>query len=341
MTRKMSLITVGLTPHRLEFLPATRELLIRHDWIILEEPPEPAFKDMLEGRMAISSYVEESEAGFPEYAKAFCAELKGLYQAGKRICQVEPYLERWVFIRALLDEGVPAEEIRKCPELSPVYEMEHLCFGRLLDYYAAMKGPFEELVEKIKAFAQADAERITLRDRMRAKAIVSLVKKERGDFYVEAGYIHLKLLYFLAKEGKGLFRLRAENLLLKALSAKGFRKVLPSPGDGLTSYYLFGGRHREMPEDLLAARSIVYIKLIEKEELHPTPQEPFPHLRNELFWRLFVWQLSYEECKALDRLIRLLPTEKARQVARKVFGEKCQAALRELSRLNFGPGEAQ
>lgn len=338
----MSLLTVGLTPHRLEFLPAILGSLKKHDWILLEEPPDPEFANMLRGEITVTAYVEQSEAGFPEYAKALAEELKKLYREGKRICQVEPYLERWVLIRALLDHGVPAEEVRKCPELTAVYDMEHLCFGRLLDYYAAMQGPFDLLVEKIKAFAQADAQRITLRDAMRAREIISLVKKTRApSFYVEAGYIHLKLLYFLAREGKGLIRLRTENLLLKALSARGFHKVLPSPGDGLTSYYLFGGKHRNLSEDLLAARSIVYIKLIEKNELRPNPEDPFPHLRNELLWRLFVWQLSYEECKALDRLIRLLPTTKAREVARRVFAPAYQKALQRLEAFNFGAWEAR
>ena len=333
----MRQITVGLTPHRLEFLPVTRRLLQEHDVIVLEEAPDPLFRKMLSGEVSIPVYVEESEAGFPEYSKAFCKELRRLYLAGKRICQIEPYLERWLLIRMLLDEGLPAEQVRTIPELAPVYEMEHETFGRLLEYYAAMQGSFEELVAKIKAFARADARRILLRDKMRAKEIVLLVKNcpENAKIYVEAGYIHIKLLYFLACEGRGLFRLRVQNLLLKALSAGGFKGVLPSPGDGLTSYYLFGGKHRLVDEDLLAARSIVYIKLIDKEELKPSPGNPFPHLRNEVFWRLFVWELSYEDCKRLDRLIRLLPTPKAREIARRVFAEAYEKACKRFRDLRF------
>ncbi len=336
----MRLVTVGLTPHRLEFLPATKRFLWQHDVIVLEEPPDPLFRDMLFGQVPVSFYVEESEAGFPEYEKEFCRELQKLQQAGKKICQVEPYLERWIIVRSLLDDGVPSSRVKELPELSQVYEMEHETFGKLLDYYAAMQGPFETLVEKIKAFARADARRIVLRDRLRAREIVALLKKcpEEAKVYVEAGYIHIKLLYFLASQARGLFRLRVENLLLEALSASGFRGVLPSPGDGLTSYYLFGGRHRAIDEDLLAARSIVYIKLIDKDELKPTPEDPFPHLRNEVFWRLFVWELSYEDCKKLDRLIRLLPTLKAREVAKRVFERAYEQAARKFKDLRFGTG---
>ncbi len=330
-------ITVGLTPHRLEFLPTTKKLLWKHDIIVLEEPPDPLFQEMLTGRIPLDSYVEETEAGFPEYEKEFCKELRKLHQAGRKICQIEPYLERWVLIRSLLDEGVPPSRVKACPELSQVYEMEHETFGKLLDYYAAMQGSFEDLVEKIKIFARSDARRILLRDKMRAREIVSLTKNYPGGakIYVEAGYIHIKLLYFLACKARGKFRLKAENLLLQALSASGFQGVLPSPGDGLTSYYLFGGKHRDITEDLLAARSIIYIKLIDKDELKPTSQDPFPHLRNEVFWRLFVWELSYEDCKRLDSLIRLLPTLKAREVARKVFKEAYQKASKKFKNLRF------
>ncbi|WP_022852638.1 hypothetical protein [Thermodesulfatator atlanticus] len=329
----MRLVTVGLTPHRLEFLPATKELMADHDAIVLEEPPEPDFQAVLKGEISVEKYLENVEAGFPEYTKKSLELLKAFYAEGKQICQVEPYLERWLIIRSMLDSGIPREEVCTIQDLSPVYEAEHETFGKLLDYYAAMQGDFDVLVQKIKAFAKADARRISLRDKMRAKELVSLVRKfsPHAKIYVEAGYIHIKLVYYLAGQKKNLFRLRVENLLLRAVKAHGLHGVLPSPGDGLTSYYLFGGRHRKIPEDLLAARSIVYIKLIEKEELKPTEEEPFPHLRNELFWRLFVSKLSYEDCKSLDKFIRILPTKKAREVAKRLFPEAYQYAKVQLS----------
>lgn len=333
----MRLVTVGLSPHRLEFLPAIRKLLREHDWIVLEEPPHHLFKEMLSRKISIEAYVEESEAGFPEYSKEYCRELQNLHQKGQKICQIEPYLEKWLLIRNLLDEGAPADWVARIPELSQVYAMEHETFGRLLDYYTAMQGRFEELVQKIKAFARADAKRIVLRDRLRSEEIVALVRKcpQDAKIYVEAGYIHIKLLYFLAHRARGNFVLRAENLLLKALSARGFKKVLPSPGDGLTSYYLFGGKHRNMDEDLLAARSIIYIKLIEKDELKPTSDDPFPHLRQEVFWRLFVWELSYEDCKNLDKIIRLLSTKKAQEMAKRLYKEAYEKAFEKFRDLQF------
>ncbi len=330
----MCWLTVGLAPHRLEFLPETVRLMEEHEVIVLEEPPEPGFSEMLRGRIPVASYVEGIEAGFPEYTKAACEAFRRLYARGKRFCQVEPYLENWLLIRTLLDEGLPAAQIRQIPSLAPVYEMEHETFGKLLDYYASMQSPFSVMVEKVKIFAQADAKRIALRDQMRAAEILKLLRRlpQEASVYVEAGYIHIKLLNFLARGLRGTKKLKVKNLLLAATHARGLARFLPSPGDGLTSYYLFGGRHREISEDLLAARSLIYIKLIEKEELHPDSQNPFPHLENELFWRVYVSALSYADCERLDHLIRLLPTAKACVVAAKVFPKAYQLAQECLQR---------
>ena len=75
----MGKITVGLTPNRLEFLPKSLRLMEDHDLIVLEEPPHPKFKDMLEGRVPIEDFVLGSEAGFPKYALGLYRALKGLY----------------------------------------------------------------------------------------------------------------------------------------------------------------------------------------------------------------------------------------------------------------------
>ncbi len=298
-----------------------------HDVILLEEPPHPDFEKMLAGEMPVEDYVMESEAGFPEYARELYQALRKFYARGQKILQIEPYLERWVKIQEALAEGESPESIRAHPELSPVYHHEHETFGRLLEFYNAMKAPFEELVARIKAFAKADARRIAFRDKLRAEAIAHLLTSLPAEtsVYVEAGYIHLKLVYFLACLKPQTYRLVVRNLILSTVRAGGLQGVWPSPGDGLTSYYLFG-KHRPIDEDLLAARSLVYIRLIEKEELHPTPEDPFPHLRNELFWRAFVRELSYEDCRALDARIRLLSTAGARRVACSLYPTLCQEA---------------
>ncbi len=325
MSRKRYSLTIGLTPHRLEFLPATAALMANHQSIVLEEPPHPDLKAFLTGQLPSEAYIDEVEAGFPEYSKAAYQILKRLYRKGRTICQVEPYLEGVLLIQDLLAEGLKPEEIERLPGLGEIYQREHEATGALLEFYAAMGASFEELIERLKAFARADAKRLDTRDRMRAEALVKLLPKLPGPVFVEAGYIHLRLLHHLARF-KRLARLQVKNLLLEATRAHGLTQFWPSPGDGLTSFYLLGGKHRRVSEDLLAARSLVYIKLIEKNELVPDPEEPFPHLHHELIWRVFVSQLDYAQCQALDRIIRLLPTQKAQEVTRRLFAKQVQEA---------------
>jgi len=296
-----------------------------HQSLVLEEPPHPHLRAFLTGALSLETYLEEMEAGFPEYSKAAYQIIKELYAQGRTVCQVEPYLEGVVLIQDLLAEGLKPEEIASLPGLGEVYQREHEATGALLEFYAAMGSSFAELIQRLKAFAQADARRLETRDRMRAEALVKLLPRLPGPVFVEAGYIHLRLLYHLARY-KSSLKLQVKNLLLEATRAHGLTQFWPSPGDGLTSFYLLGGKHRRVSEDLLAARSLVYIKLIEKNELSPSAQDPFPHLQHELIWRVFVSQLDYAQCEALDRVIRLLPTQKAQEVTKRLFPREVQKA---------------
>ncbi len=322
--------TIGLTPHRLEFLPAMTALMAQHKSIVLEEPPHEGLNSFLKGRVSIEEILEDLEAGFPEYTKAAYRHLKVFHDQGLRICQVEPYLEGVFVIHKLIEEeGCSPQDISRLPFLAEVYKYEHQATGALLDFYAAMGAPFEEVLSKLKAFAQADAQRLDFRDQLRARAIRKLLSHLPMPIFIEAGYIHLRLIYYLARN-KGAWRLCVRNLLLEATRAHGLSSFWPSPGDGLTSYYLLGKRHRHVSEDLLAARSLVYIKLIEKEEMFPSAQKKFPHLYHELIWRIFANFLSYEDCKRLDRFIRLLPTNEARSLAQKLFPHQVQQAQKKV-----------
>ncbi len=329
----MAELSVGLTPHRLEFLDAALKLMEEHEAVVLEEPPHPDFYRMLKGELEVEDFVAESEAGFPEYSKALYEGLRGLFEKGKAVVQLEPYLERVIEIHERLSEGKTPEDILKDPLLGPVYHHEHETFGRLLEFYSSMKAPFEVLVERIKAFAFADAKRILYRDELRAEAIRELLERDGyRKVYVEAGYIHWRLVYLLARSKPAGWHLRVYNLILSALKGRGLCGLWPSPGDGLTSYYLYGRRDPQR-EDLLAARSIVYIRLIEKNELKPSTDDPFPHLRDELLWRAFVRELDYESCKKLDSRIRLLPTAEARRVAAELERKAYRRALEKVNSL--------
>ncbi|WP_456432927.1 hypothetical protein [Thermosulfuriphilus sp.] len=317
-------LTIFLSPHRPEFLPFIESLLDGKDLVILEEPSNPALKDYFGDRLDLEALVEDLEAGFPVYTKRLSQTLKGIWQRGTKICQIEPYFEGLFEIQSLIEEGLSPQEILVlAPKLKDIYETEHQATEALLNFYAVLGGNFETMVSRVKEFARTDALRIRLRDRLRARAISALLKVCRPKaVFVEAGYIHGCLSYFLASQIRDLkYRLYSENLLLKGTRSlkQIYPKIpdsfLPAPGDGLTASYLFGTNSEK--RDLLAARSLVYIKLIAKEELLPSNDNPFPHLLDETRWKMFVSRLSYRQCAQLMARIRFLGTLEAREIALK------------------------
>ncbi|RUM89034.1 MAG: hypothetical protein DSZ24_02195 [Thermodesulfatator sp.] len=283
----MGEIFLILSPHRLEFLPQAFALMQRCEAVVLEEPRHPDLEAMLTGQISLERFLESAEPGFPEYSRVLYAKLQELFVRGVRVLQVEPYLEGVQEIQARLAAGQSPEEILRDPGLSRIYRHEHETFGRLLEFYSSLTAPFETLVEKIKRFAQADASRLLFRDTLRAKALRRLLEDFSAQrVYVEAGYIHLHLVKELAQRPPSGYRLRVRNLVRLAIRGQLHPGLWPAPGDGLTAFYLFEKR-RAVEEDLLAARSLIYIRLIEKNELKPSPENPFPHLRDEVLFRIF------------------------------------------------------
>jgi hypothetical protein len=87
---------------------------------------------------------------------------------------------------------------------------------------------------------------------------------------------------------------------------------LYAPGDQLTFLYIFHPTLSKTEwERLLAARSMVYSKILEKNELDER-LDTFPHLRDELACTRAIRQLSLEDCKRLFPLIRRAGTLEAR-----------------------------
>jgi len=67
--------------------------------------------------------------------------------------------------------------------------------------------------------------------------------------------------------------------------------------------------------DLLAARSLIYIKLIEKEELLPGESRT-PHIEDEIEVNRLVDRLNFNQCRELFQQIRLSKREQAVEMAR-------------------------
>ena len=100
----------------------------------------------------------------------------------------------------------------------------------------------------------------------------------------------------------------------EALKTMGDKGHLYGPGDQLTLLYVF---HPNLAETrrkaLLAARSIIYSKISEKEEL-TDDLDGFPHLRDELACIRTTQQLGLDDCRRLFPLVRRAKSSDARQL---------------------------
>ena len=105
-----------------------------------------------------------------------------------------------------------------------------------------------------------------MRNSLRAQALVPLVRKYPSA-YIEAGVIQFPLWRQLQRRMPSQHRLRVSFAVDRAMKTVGSKVHLYGPGDQLTLLYVFHARSA-MParETLLAARALVYAKLIGKED---------------------------------------------------------------------------
>jgi hypothetical protein len=186
--------------------------------------------------------------------------------------------------------------------------------GALLQYYQTTASrSFDMTVDAVKRFARTDAERFRLRDALRAQALSALLEKFSSSF-VEAGMMHYPLKRLMVRQAPRSMRIKSvfpANEIIHCLDQKGH---LYGPGDQLTLLYIF---HPEITaterETLLAARALIYSKIVIKEELN-TDMAAYPHLRDELICIKATRGLSVNECRRLFAKIRGANTFDARQI---------------------------
>lgn len=307
----MSQISLVYSTHRPETLAEASRLMERFDAIVLEEPKTPGFSDMLSGDLPVEDYLLEQDLEYPDFSRESCLMLQRLHRSGKTILQVEPFLEKLLQIHEFFaDGGSPASLDRHSP-LYPVYEAEKDATGSLIRFYrTAVTASFEATVESVKAFARDDAKRFILRDRMRAEALAPVA----GTFastYIEAGAMHVRLWNELRRNLSEGSRLEQIQLMESANRSIWGRRHTFGPGDLLTMLFIYHPGFSGPKADLLAARSLIYNKILEKEEMAPST-DPYPHLRNETESIQAVSRLSLGDCRKLYPRIRLAGTIDAR-----------------------------
>ena len=292
----------------------TAELMKGHEAILLEEPSGPGFQQMLAGALSIEEYLLAVDVEYPVFSRQMCRLLRQLHVEGKKILQVEPFLEHLLAVHDFFAEGNGPEEIAPGSIAYQVYAAERDASKALLDYYQiVMDGTFEQTIEAIIRFARADAARFELRDTLRAEALADRMAEFRRA-YVEAGSIHYGLYLQLKQRLPKRAHIRPLFLARKALHGIGRQGHLYGPGDQLTLSYVFHPDFNEpQREALLAARSLVYSKLLEKEE-QSAELETFPHIRDELACIHTVRRLTVGDCARLFPLIRRAKSIQARQM---------------------------
>jgi hypothetical protein len=313
ITEKTS-YTIGFSTHRLESLPFAQEEMEYHEVIVLEEPPSPTLDAVLRGEAEVEEYLWEMDAEFPEFGRRQLEILGELRQQQKTILQIEPYLERLVQIHELFAQEVSPEDVMAREELKAVYQMERETSAALLGFYQlSLQAPFGQVVESVKHFARRDAARFRLRDAMRAQALTKLAGNYES-IYIEAGHMHLALPGELYQRLNGNGRVRSRFLMEKVARRRSSRPRVFGPGDNLTFYHLFHRPLKPEQETLLAAQSLIYIKLLSKDEV-PEDNSATPHLDEELRLSELVRRLSYEDCELLyPHLKRATPPEALREV---------------------------
>lgn len=308
-------ILLGFSPHYIEAIPGILDLMRSCQVIVLEEPQTPGFQDMLDQRLEIDAYLLNVDLDFPIFARQFCQELQLLHARGRRILQVDPFLDRLVAIHELLaDQKTPAD-ILVTDHLRDVYLAEKEATGALIAFYdQSTKADFPALIETVKAFARLDARRIRLRDQLRADALAELASPGCRIF-VETGYMHYGLFRCLVRRVPDLIRIQPYFVLERVVRHLRAVHRNMGPGDILTLLYVLHDTVPRHKADLLAARSLIAIKLVAKEELIPNQQTPYPHSEDDARVNAIVQKLDLAGCQTLFERIRNVPRSVAARYA--------------------------
>lgn len=282
-------IKVLFTSYRSEFLEDFEKEAMKYDTIILEEPPNNKLFEYFEGKITKNEYIQNLDTSFPRYTSLHLDLLKRLYEHDKKILQIEPYLEKLNRIYELIEKGeVGGDKI--------VRQIEGKVTKAWIEYQEAfVRRDFDKLVEKTIEFTKVDAERFRIRDGMRAEKIAEAIKSNLtgSNVLVEAGQIHILLPVSLKNKG---FKVSVKSIPNEVAKRLGYVWMF-NPGSELTIKYMLGEGIEN--EKTIAARALVYISIIGKDEMLPSENERYPHLMDEIKVVSFVNRLNYEDCKKL------------------------------------------
>jgi len=130
---------------------------------------------------------------------------------------------------------------------------------------------------------------------------------------VESGEIHIALFKELRKRLNSEVSIKPYFVMESVYKQLSGKRHIFSPGDILTLHYVFHPQMESPLLDILASRSLIYNKLLEKDEMINS-LDSNPHTRNEVETINKVNALSWDDCKYLFSKIRMVSSTKARQI---------------------------
>ncbi len=310
---RMKTLTLALSTHRPETLQRTAELMSLSKLIVLEEPSHPDFYRMLEGQQSIEDHLLELDVEYPLFSTEQYRLVRDFHRLGKKVMQVEPFWHHLYRIQDFLADGNGPADIDRSSVEFQVYDHERVATGRLIAYYKAVRGTdYLKILRTMDLFARADAARFRLRDQLRTTEIMKLLPHS-DSIYVEAGAMHLLLKKYLfqqlAAEGGG-WRLKTHFIELEEMRASGYMGSMVAPGDELTLAYMFGRKISKARAEMLCAQTLVYAKLVWKEEILED-KENFPYTRNDLETIKIARMLDLNACRELFFALRPLGRSEA------------------------------
>jgi hypothetical protein len=312
MIAPSSKIWIGFTSYRSETLPFTEKQMKTCDAVVLEEPHTPGFQEMLQKELAIDEYLMLSDFGFPDYALRSCQMMQRLFAEGIVLYQIDPFMDELVRIHEFFASGGSPKEIIDQTVTMDVYLCERHWTQKLILFYKdSCKTDFDLLVSAVKEFAKADAKKGNMRNRMRAEEIVQLFSLH-DSIYIEAGYIHFILFQELLHRKTNGVSIKPVYPMAEVTRALTGRKQILAPGDQLTFLYTFHPEMNDSRTDTLAAQSLIYNKIVNKEEI-VSSDELYPHTLNEIQSVSLASSLQYTQCRDIFSAIRHLETFEARE----------------------------
>ena len=82
----------------------------------------------------------EVDIEFPEFDRLMCNEARKLHQKGKKLLQIEPYLERLLNIHEHFAQGMTPVDVLNMADLKAVYLAEKAATGALNQFLCPKYG---------------------------------------------------------------------------------------------------------------------------------------------------------------------------------------------------------